>query len=85
MTESTPTTPDDSGNMPNWLIPDKLYQILKWVALTVLPALAVLVGVLGPVWSLPHADAIVTTINAAALFTGAIIGASELKNKITLA
>lgn len=47
MTESTPTTPDDSGNMPNWLIPDKLYQILKWVALTVLPALAVLVGVLG--------------------------------------
>ena len=75
-----PETPTETDE-PNWLIPDKAYKVLKWIALTVLPALAILVGTLGPVWNLPNTDAIVTTIMAVSLFIGAVIGASELKNK----
>ena len=60
-------------------LPGKLYQMFKWLTLTVLPALAVLVGSIGPVWSLPHSHAIVTTISAVSLFLGSIIGISEMK------
>ena len=78
-TETTATETD--GRMPTWLLPDKAYQALKWLTLTVLPALAVLVGTLGPVWGLPHAEAVVTTISAVALFFGAVIGVSAIQAK----
>lgn len=80
---ATDTTTDDTtdGQMPDWLLPDKAYQVLKWLNLTVLPALAVLVGALGPVWGLPHTDAVVTTISAVALFFGATIGVSAIRAK----
>ena len=67
--------------VPSWLLPSKAYSVLKWLTLTVLPALAVLVGALGAVWGLPHLDAFVTTINAVALFLGATIGVSAIKAK----
>ena len=73
------TTTD--AEAPSWLLPSKAYSVLKWLTLTVLPALAVLVGALGAVWGLPHLDAIVTTINAVALFLGATIGVSAIKAK----
>jgi len=63
----------------DYLIPDKLYDVLKWVGLVLCPALAVLVATVGPAWGLPYVDPIVTTINAVGLFIGALIGASQLK------
>ena len=63
----------------NYLLSDKVYQILKWVALIVLPAVAALISVVGPVWGMPYVDAIVTTINAVGVFIGALIGVSHLK------
>lgn len=66
--------PKDSG----YLLPDKAYKVLKWLALIALPAVAWLVGVVGPQWGLPHCGEIVTTINAAGLFVGALIGVSQL-------
>lgn len=44
-TEVKPT-----AGMPDWLLPDRVYDVLKWVALIVLPAMATLVQALGPVW-----------------------------------
>lgn len=78
------TAGDDSA-VPAWLIPDKLYDVLKWLAALVFPALALFVGTVGPAWGLPYVDAIVTTLNALGVLAGAIIGVSALKAKFTLA
>ena len=66
--------PKDSG----YLLPDKAYKVLKWLALIALPAVAWLVGVVGSQWGLPHCGEIVTTINAVGLCVGALIGVSQL-------
>lgn len=73
----TDTTISEEGR-PYWL-PDKVYQVLKWVALVVLPALAVFVNSAGPSLGLPHVDVIVTTLNALGLLVAACIGASQYK------
>ena len=73
----TDTIPEDEGR-PYWL-PDKVYQVLKWVALVVLPAMAVFVNTVGPSLGLPHADVIVTTLNALGLLVAACIGVSQYK------
>ena len=59
-------------------IPDKLYDILKWIAVIVIPALVVLIKTVFPVWHIPYADAISTTVAAVGLFIGAIIGVSTV-------
>ena len=69
----------------DYLLPDKVYQALKWVALIALPAVAVFVQAVGPAWGLPHIDQIVTTLNALSVLVGALIGGSELKAKLSLA
>ena len=68
----------DESNTNGYLLPNKTYQALKWLALIALPAVAWLVGAVGPQWGLPHCGEIVTTINAAGLFVGALIGVSQL-------
>ena len=60
----------------NYMIPDKLYGVLKWVGLIACPAIAVFVGVVGPVWGWPNVEAWVTTINAAGVLVGALLGIS---------
>lgn len=59
-----------------YIIPDKLYDILKWLGLVVIPATATLVGAVGTAWGWPHLAAIVTTITAVGAFVGAVIGVS---------
>lgn len=62
----------------NYILPESLYQILKWAGLVLLPALAALVGAVGPAWGMPNVDAAVLTINAFGAFVGAIIGVSQV-------
>ena len=62
----------------DYIMPDRVYDVLKWVGLVLCPALAVLVATVGPAWGLPYVDPIVTTINAIGLFIGACIGVSHL-------
>lgn len=68
----------DESNSPqsDYLLPGRVYDILKWLALIALPAIAWLVGAVGPQWGLPHCGELVTTINAIGLFVGALIGVS---------
>lgn len=54
-------------------IPDKLYDILKWVVIIVLPAIATLYAALSAVWAWPYSDQVVTTITAADTFLGAVL------------
>ena len=58
------------------LMSNRVYDILKYVCLIGLPALATLVAALGAIWGIPHCEQIVLTINAVALFIGALIGVS---------
>ena len=68
--------------VPAWLIPNKLYDILKWLAALVFPALALFMGTVGPAWGLPYVDAIVTTLNALGILAGALIGVSAIKQRL---
>lgn len=58
---------------------NKMYDILKWIALTGLPALSVLYYTLANIWGLPHAEHVVGTIAAAETFLGVILGISNAK------
>jgi hypothetical protein len=60
---------------------NKTYDILKWIALVVLPALATLYGALAPTWGWPYAEQIVYTITAIDTFLGALLGISNLQYK----
>lgn len=64
----------------SYLIPDKAYTVIKWLCALVLPALATLVGTVGPVWGMGAdlCNAIVTTITAVATFGGVVIGLSAV-------
>lgn len=52
---------------------NKMYDVLKDIALIVLPALATLYAALAKIWSLPYEVAIPATIMAFDTFLGAIL------------
>ena len=58
---------------------NKLYDVLKWIALVVLPALGTLYFALSGIWGLPYGEQIVGTITAVDTFLGAILGISNIK------
>lgn len=64
-----------------YILPDKVYQVLKWVGLIACPAIAVFYGVVAPLWGLPNTEAVVNTINAVGVLIGALIGVSTLSGK----
>lgn len=63
--------------MRNIKLPNKIYDVLKWVCLIVLPAIATFVGALGGIWNwnIP-VDSIVKTIGAIEVLLGALLGIS---------
>ena len=58
---------------------NKTYDILKYIAQIVLPALGALYAALGPLWNLPHVEAVVGTIAAFDTFLGALLKFSSDK------
>ena len=52
---------------------NKLYDILKEIALVVLPALGTLYFALAKIWSFPYPAEIVGTISAVDAFLGAVL------------
>lgn len=59
-------------------LPSKVYDVLKWIALICLPALATFYGVISKIWGLPYGVEIVSTITAVATLIGALIGVSTV-------
>ena len=57
----------------------KVYDVLKWCCLILMPALIVLISTLGQIYGWVDAEKVVLTINAVAAFIGAIIGVSSYK------
>lgn len=64
---------------------NKVYDILKWVALVGLPALTALWLTLANIWGFPYAEAIGATLAAVTTFLGAVLGISSINyaKKIT--
>ena len=67
--------------MINWrikkVINNKVYDVLKWIAMFFLPALALLIRTVLPIWNIPYGEQISATIVAVNAFIGAILGISN--------
>lgn len=55
---------------------DKVYDIMKWVVVLLLPALELAYGKLAGVWGLPFVDQIPETINIVTIFLGSVLAIS---------
>lgn len=55
---------------------NRTYDVLKWIALICIPALATFYSALAAVWGWPYADEIAKTANAVTMLLGALIGIS---------
>ena len=58
---------------------DKAYDILKWIALYLLPAVGTLYFALAGIWNFPYGEQVVGTITAVDTFLGVILGISSAK------
>ena len=58
---------------------NKVYDILKWIALVALPAATALWLTLANIWGFPYAEAIGATMAAVTTFLGAILGISSIQ------
>ena len=56
---------------------NKTYDILKYVALLIMPAFATFVNAVGIVWGIPHTNEATATITALGVFLGAALGVSS--------
>lgn len=58
---------------------EKLYNVLKWIALTVVPAITLFLNTVLPVWDVEAklVSAITTTTGAVGLLIGALVGVSS--------
>lgn len=54
-------------------IPDKIYDVLKWIVIIVMPAVATLYAALSAVWGWPYSEEVVTSITAVDTFLGAVL------------
>ena len=60
---------------------NELYDILKEIALTILPALATLYAAVGKIWGLPYVTEIPMTIMAVDTFMGVCLHISNAEYK----
>lgn len=60
------------------VFPDKVYNILKWICMICLPAIATLWFTLGKIWGFPYLAEVEGTIVAIDTFLGALIGVSTI-------
>lgn len=61
----------------------RVYDILKYIAMIVLPAMGTLYFAVAQIWGLPYSGEIVGTITAVDTFLGALLGISSARyNKL---
>ena len=58
---------------------NKVYDVLKWIAMYFLPALGTLYFALSGIWGLPYGEEVVGTVTAVDTFLGVILGISSAK------
>ena len=60
---------------------NRMYDVLKWIAMVVLPAIGTLYFALAGIWGFPYAEQIGGTITAVVTFLGVLLGVSSAKYK----
>jgi hypothetical protein len=60
---------------------NKVYDVLKYIAMVVLPAIATLYFALAGIWGFPYGEEIVGTITAVDTFLGILLGISSANYK----
>lgn len=60
---------------------NKIYDVLKWVALVALDAFGLFYSTMGSVWGLPYGDQILATCTALSVLLGTLIGVSSARYK----
>ena len=67
------------------ILPDKVYEVMRWVVITVIPATLLLYGVIGNTCGIPYTEVVLTIGAAVDTFLGTIFGISkisyDLKNR----
>ena len=66
-------------------ISNETYDILKWIAMYLLPAVGTLYFALAGIWGIPYGEPVVGTITAIDTFLGVLLGLSSASyNKTSL-
>lgn len=60
------------------VIPDKVYNFLKWLLIIAVPALITFLTTLFALYHIPNIEIVVGTISAIATFIGALVGISTV-------
>lgn len=60
------------------VLPNKVYDTLKWICIIVLPALAKLIEGVFSIWGIPYGPQISDTIEYIAIFLGAVLCISQI-------
>ena len=68
--------PESTEALVHSFLPDRVYDVLKWVAMVLLYAVATFVGAVGPAWGWPDVNAIVLTLTSLGTLLGAVLGIS---------
>lgn len=62
---------------------NKLYDVLKWIAMVVLPAIGTLYFALSGIWGFPYGEQVVGTLVAVETFIGTVLQISNAQYKKT--
>jgi len=63
------------------MMSNKMYDILKWIALIFMPATIALYAALSGIWGWPYGEQIVGTLSALEIFLGAVLQISNANYK----
>lgn len=58
------------------MMSNKVYDVLKWIAMYVIPAVGTLYFALAGIWNFPYGEEVLGTLSAIDTFLGVILGIS---------
>jgi hypothetical protein len=58
---------------------NKVYDVLKWIAMVVIPAVGTLYFALAGIWGWPYGEQVVGTLTAVDTFLGVVLGISSVQ------
>ena len=60
---------------------NKVYDVLKWIALVALDAVGLFYSTISAIWGLPYGDQVLETCVALSVFIGALVGVTSAQYK----
>ena len=61
------------------MMSNKVYDVMKWIAMYLIPAVGTLYFALAGIWNFPYGEEVVGTLTAVDTFLGVILGISTAK------